>query len=143
MTDNLEHFSIKGLASSSRRCLSLVDRRRSDLTSPHEPLAMYKNFTNCLSVPNSYPSATLVEMETTARSIWFLIEKILEFSNRPKTSPATSMPFCQTYKSSNFSIGRLSCSQITCQLIYQMAVSPTSTPFPDFTHFPDFPQFTF
>ena len=81
-------------------------RISNDRTSPQEPLAMYRCFANCLTVSSSCPSAIFAEIDIEALSIWFLIEKFRQFSNRIRISFARSMASCHTIKSSNlFEVG--------------------------------------
>ena len=93
--------SIKTLIRSSENNLNSFARHKRDLTSPQEALEMNKCLSSCLFVSNSYPSAIFAEMETTARSIWFLTEKFLQFSNIVKTSLASLIASCQIIRSSN------------------------------------------
>ena len=103
MIDNLELLSTILSTCRSLKIDNSFDSNNKDLTSPHDPLAMYRNLTNCLSEPYSYPSAILVKMETAALSIWLLIEKTLTSLNNWNISLAKVTESFQTYRSSNVS----------------------------------------
>lgn len=93
--------SIKALMRSTANKSSSFARLNNYLTSPQDALEMNKCLMSCLLVSSSYPSAIFAEMDTAARSIWFLIEKFLQFSNIVKTSLASLIASCQMMRSSN------------------------------------------
>jgi len=104
MMDNFEQFSTNKTTCSSSKMDNSLDKSKRDLTSPHEPLAMNRNLTNCLLDPYSWPSAIFVEIDTTARSIWFLTEKTFTSHYNWNTSFASTTASCQTKRSSNLSL---------------------------------------
>ncbi len=99
--DNLTLSDMSSWASCSCKSESLCAKCMRDLTSPQDPLAMYKYFTKCLAVPCSNPSAILVDMEIAALSTWFLSENCLQSLKHLNTFCAKSIADCHTRKSSN------------------------------------------
>ncbi len=130
------HFftSFSALFSEIRESLSA--NLTSDLTSPHDPLDMYRYRTKFLDVPCSKPSAMFVDIDITARSICFLREYCRHSANSSNTNSARDIASCQTIRSSNLLRAISEKDRGSCLHPYFLSSSSSlSTSSSDFTFF--------